>query len=77
MTGAARNQRESLAIVRAVVAMAQSLDMETTAEGVETEGEYDLIRALGCTKIQGYYFGRPMPATDARALFGDRSSQVA
>jgi len=77
VTGAARNQRESLAIVRAVVAMAQSLDMETTAEGVETEGEYDLIRALGCTKIQGYYFGRPMPATDARALFGDRSSQVA
>lgn len=77
VTGAARNQRESLAIVRAVVAMAQSLDMETTAEGVETEGEYDLIRALGCTKIQGYYFGRPMPAADARALFGDRSSQVA
>jgi EAL domain-containing protein (putative c-di-GMP-specific phosphodiesterase class I) len=77
VTGAARNQRESIAIINAVVAMAQSLDMETTAEGVETEAEYDLIRALGCTKIQGYYFGRPMPAADAHALFGDSSSQVA
>jgi diguanylate cyclase (GGDEF)-like protein/PAS domain S-box-containing protein len=77
VTGAARNQRESIAIINAVVAMAQSLDMETTAEGVETEAEYDLIRALGCSKIQGYYFGRPMPAADAHALFGDNSSQVA
>ncbi|BAK66925.1 putative signaling protein [Sphingobium sp. SYK-6] len=75
--GAARNQRESLAIVRAVVAMAQGLDMETTAEGVETEGEFDLLRALGCTNVQGYYFGRPMPAADARALFGSADSQVA
>ncbi len=72
VAGAARNQRESLAIMRAVVAMAQSLDMKTTAEGVETEGEYDLVRTLGCTSIQGYYFGRPMPVTDARALFAGR-----
>jgi len=77
VTGAARGQRESIAIINAVVAMAQSLDMETTAEGVETETEYDLIRTLGCSKIQGYYFGRPMPAADARSLFGDTSSQVA
>lgn len=77
VTGAARKQRESVAIINAVVAMAQSLDMETTAEGVETEAEYDLIRTLGCSKIQGYYFGRPMPAADAHALFGDNSSQVA
>jgi EAL domain-containing protein (putative c-di-GMP-specific phosphodiesterase class I) len=77
VAGAARNQRESLAIIHAVVAMAQSLEMETTAEGVETEGEYDLIRAMGCTKIQGFYFGRPMPAADARALFGGPGIRVA
>lgn len=67
--GAARNNAESLAIVRAVVAMADSLDMSTTAEGVETEAELAMIRHLGCKKIQGYYFGRPMAAADARALF--------
>jgi EAL domain-containing protein (putative c-di-GMP-specific phosphodiesterase class I) len=43
--------------------------MSTTAEGVETEAELEMIRALGCKKIQGYFFGRPMSAHDARALF--------
>ncbi len=67
--GAATGSRESLAIIRAVVAMAESLEMSTTAEGVETEHELEVIRELGCRKIQGYYFGRPMAAADARALF--------
>jgi diguanylate cyclase (GGDEF)-like protein/PAS domain S-box-containing protein len=67
--GAAENHAESLAIVRAVVAMAQSLEMTTTAEGVETAEQAELIRSMGCDKIQGYYFGRPMSATDARAIF--------
>ncbi len=67
--GAATGSPESLAIIRAVVAMAESLEMSTTAEGVETERELETIRALGCRKIQGYYYGRPMPAEDARALF--------
>ena len=67
--GAATGNKESLAIIRAVVAMAQSLDMSTTAEGVETEAELKVVRALGATKIQGYFFGRPMVATEARKLF--------
>ena len=67
--GAATGSRESLAIIRAVVAMAESLEMSTTAEGVETEHELEVIRQLGCRKIQGYYFGRPMAANDALALF--------
>ncbi|GAO56368.1 bifunctional diguanylate cyclase/phosphodiesterase [Novosphingobium sp. MD-1] len=73
--GAARKNAESLAIVRAVVAMADSLEMSTTAEGVETEEQLAVIRALGCKKIQGYYFGRPMPAEDARALFAPAYQQ--
>ena len=68
--GAATGNPESLAIIRAVVAMAESLEMSTTAEGVETEHELGVIRGLGCRKIQGYYFGRPMPALEARGLFG-------
>ncbi len=67
--GAATGNVESIAIIRAVVAMADSLDMSTTAEGAETEKEVELIRQLGCRKIQGYYFGRPMAAKDAEALF--------
>ncbi|SMC49844.1 bifunctional diguanylate cyclase/phosphodiesterase [Novosphingobium sp. B1] len=67
--GAAKDNPESLAIVRAVVAMADALEMSTTAEGVETEAELACIRRLGAKKIQGYYFGRPMNAVDALALF--------
>jgi EAL domain-containing protein (putative c-di-GMP-specific phosphodiesterase class I) len=66
--GAAKKLPESIAIIRAVVALAESLGMVTTAEGVETEAELNMINELGCRKIQGYLFGRPMPATEARAL---------
>lgn len=75
--GAAKHNAESLAIVRAVVAMAQSLDMSTTAEGVETAEEAALIRDMGCNKIQGYYFGRPMDAADAAALFRNTAQRGA
>lgn len=67
--GAATGNPESLAIIRAVVAMADSLGMSTTAEGAETQKEVDIIRQLGCRKIQGYFFGRPMAPRDALALF--------
>lgn len=66
--GAAQSNAESVAIIRAVVAMAESLGMTTTAEGVENGDEAEMIRGLGCTKIQGYHFGRPMPAEEARQL---------
>lgn len=66
--GAGQANAESIAIIRAVVAMADSLGMTTTAEGVENGDEAEMIRSFGCTKIQGYHFGRPMPATEARQL---------
>jgi EAL domain-containing protein (putative c-di-GMP-specific phosphodiesterase class I) len=48
--------------------------MATTAEGVETEQEHLMIRELGCTKVQGYYFGRPLPVAEARSLAITRST---
>lgn len=75
--GAAMNKAESLAIIRAVVALADSLNIQTTAEGVETEEELKMIQQLGCHKIQGYYFGRPMVITDACALFYNVQRDVA
>jgi EAL domain-containing protein (putative c-di-GMP-specific phosphodiesterase class I) len=42
--------------------------MATTAEGVETEQEHEMVQELGCTKVQGYYFGRPLPVDEARAI---------
>ncbi len=75
--GAAKKAPESLAIIRAVVAMADSLGMSTTAEGAETEEEVKMIQKLGCRKIQGYYFGRPMQASDALELFSTFDANTA
>ena len=74
--GAAQGSNESLAIINAVVAMARSLEMTTTAEGVETAEEAALIRNLGCDKIQGFYFGRPMSSEEARRLFATRTRRL-
>ncbi|WP_245844323.1 putative bifunctional diguanylate cyclase/phosphodiesterase [Sphingomonas spermidinifaciens] len=65
---AANGGREATAIIRAVVALADSLGMTTTAEGVETEDEHRVVGALGCGKAQGFYFGRPLPLNEARTL---------
>jgi diguanylate cyclase (GGDEF)-like protein/PAS domain S-box-containing protein len=75
--GAAKGVKEAIAIIRAVVALAQSLGMVTTAEGVESEEELRLVQELGCVKVQGYYFGRPLPVTEARALAGETHARAA
>jgi len=73
--GAAQQSPESIAIIRAVVAMADSLGMTTTAEGVENEEEAEMIRSMGCTKIQGFHFGRPMPRDDVAGVFTRRAAE--
>lgn len=52
------------AIVGAIISMASSLGLKTIAEGVETEGQLEFLRARGCTEAQGYYFSRPVPGAE-------------
>ncbi len=61
---------ESTAIIRAVVALAGSLGMKTVAEGVSTEEQLELVRALGCDRIQGYIFSRPVSGSTVKAMLG-------
>jgi predicted signal transduction protein with EAL and GGDEF domain len=51
-----------VAITRAIIAMAQSLKLAVVAEGVETQAQIDLLVSLGCTTVQGFLLGRPLPA---------------
>ena len=51
--------QQSMAIVAAIVALARGLDIQTTAEGVATEGQYEALRAVGVATMQGYFFGKP------------------
>jgi diguanylate cyclase (GGDEF)-like protein len=58
----------SSSIVQAVVNIASARNMTTTAEGVETEAQKELLRALGCTEMQGYLFSKAKPAAEVRRL---------
>ncbi|HXH53602.1 MAG TPA: EAL domain-containing protein [Sphingomicrobium sp.] len=60
--GAAQGQRECVAIVKAILALAKGLDMDVTAEGVENEHEAQAMRELGCDHLQGFLFAVPLPA---------------
>ncbi len=68
---------EASAIILAIVSLAHSLDMQTTAEGTETRAEFELIRDLGCEQVQGYLFGRPMPPEAATALVTEKIAMLA
>ena len=59
---------ENEAIIRAVLAMAHSLGMRVTAEGVESAEQARMLKYLGCDFLQGYYFSRPVAADDIAAL---------
>jgi diguanylate cyclase (GGDEF)-like protein len=62
--GASEGKRDCIAIVSAIIALAKGLEMETTAEGVETDRQAEVMRAMGCDQLQGYLFGRPVPSGD-------------
>ena len=58
---------DSMAIVRAVTGLGRSLGIVTTAEGVETDAQFELLRREGCTQAQGYLFSKPRPAADVES----------
>jgi diguanylate cyclase (GGDEF)-like protein len=66
--GAGSAGSRNAAIIRAIVVLAENLRMDTTAEGAETLEELALIRRLGCSQVQGFIFGEPMPGAEALAL---------
>jgi diguanylate cyclase (GGDEF)-like protein len=68
----------SSCIVQAVVNIAAARDMTTTAEGIETEQQRELLRALGCTEMQGWLFSAAKPAAELKQLLcAHRARQAA
>ncbi|MFJ2548130.1 EAL domain-containing protein [Pseudomonas sp. NPDC087612] len=69
-----REGSEDAAITRAIIAMAQSLDLQVVAEGVETAEQLDFLRKQGCNEVQGYLISRPVPAQELAGLLASRYS---
>jgi EAL domain-containing protein (putative c-di-GMP-specific phosphodiesterase class I) len=65
----------SLAIVQAVISIAKSRDITTTAEGVEKQEQLELLRALGCTEMQGYLFSPAKPAAELAPMLLPRPAK--
>jgi EAL domain-containing protein (putative c-di-GMP-specific phosphodiesterase class I) len=63
---------ESSEIVRTIVELARSLDMEVVAEGVETEDQLERVTMLGCEYVQGFYFAKPVGAKTTEALMKEK-----
>jgi EAL domain-containing protein (putative c-di-GMP-specific phosphodiesterase class I) len=71
---------DCLAIVRAISGLGRSLNITTTAEGVETKDQLDWLRAEGCNEVQGFLFSAARPAGEIEKLlsdFGRRASRAA
>lgn len=62
---------DDAAIVKAIIAMAHTLDMKVIAEGVETSGQLEFLREAGCDMAQGYYFSEPLSADELTELIRD------
>ncbi len=60
---------EPVAIVQAVANLAKCLNMASTAEGVETQQQRDVLESIGCTEMQGYLFSRARPASEIQQFF--------
>jgi EAL domain-containing protein (putative c-di-GMP-specific phosphodiesterase class I) len=56
------------ALVAAIIAMADALGIQVTAEGAETTDQLASLKSLGCQKVQGYIFAQPMPAGNLEKL---------
>ncbi len=65
------------AIVRAIIALAQSLGLDLVAEGVETQTQRNWLQALGCQRFQGYLLAKPQPAAEVEALLSAAARQCA
>ncbi len=70
------NSKRSRDIVTSVIAMDKRIGNRTLAEGVETKEQVDYLKKIGCEKLQGYYFGRPLPFEEALSACCEKGHRI-
>lgn len=69
--------QEDAAIIEAILRLGKSLELTTVAEGVETQEQLEMLRAMGCTHVQGYFVGTPKPAEEtSQSLLSENSKSI-
>ncbi|MGH6841510.1 MAG: EAL domain-containing protein, partial [Methylocella sp.] len=63
---------DCMAIIKAITNLGSNLGIPTLAEGAETEKQRAWLREAGCTEVQGYFFSRPVPASEIAGLLNAR-----
>jgi diguanylate cyclase (GGDEF)-like protein/PAS domain S-box-containing protein len=67
-----KSSQQAIDLIQTIVTMAHKLNLQTVVEGIETKQQAALVRRLGCTRAQGYWFGIPMPASEFESSFRER-----
>ena len=62
-------------IIRNIVNMAQGINLQVVAEGIETKAQATFYKSIGCTTLQGYFFSKPIPETEYRLLLGSETAK--
>ncbi|MEX0694146.1 MAG: EAL domain-containing protein [Rhodospirillales bacterium] len=69
------NDGDAVVVVRAIVGMAKQLDLKIVAEGIETTGQMEFLRSLGCQTGQGYLFSKPVPNTQFMDILNPHAAE--
>jgi EAL domain-containing protein (putative c-di-GMP-specific phosphodiesterase class I) len=69
------NNQSDRKIIKSIITMATSLNIDTVAEGIETVEQLELLTELGCKTMQGYYFGRPMKVDAIECLLNQQKGR--
>ncbi|MCW9024727.1 MAG: EAL domain-containing protein [Gammaproteobacteria bacterium] len=67
---------DNMAVVKAIIQMSSSLEINSLAEGIETAEQWHYLRDQGCHYGQGYYFSRPVPANEIETLWCNLSGRL-
>jgi len=65
---------QDMSIITTIISLAHSLELHVIAEGVETSEQARLLRLMRCNQVQGYFFSKPQPADDVKALFASKNT---
>ena len=62
------HSKDDVTTTKAIISLANNLNLQVTAEGIETEEQYKFLKTTGCNAVQGYYLSRPLTLVDFKAL---------